>query len=343
MEPATALRQIAFILERQNAATPRVKAFRKAAAVVDGMPAPELAALHAAGKLTTLEGIGDSTARVIADALDGREPEYLAKVIAEARPFHLSDEGALLRQALRGDLHVHSDWSDGGSPIEEMASTARDLGHEYMVLTDHSPRLTVANGLSEERLLRQLDLVDGLNRQFAPFRILTGIEVDINEDGSLDQRQEILSRLDLVVASVHSKLRMERDEMTRRMVLAIANPRMDILGHCTGRMRMGARKDRPESEFDAEIVFAACARFDKAVEINCRPERNDPPRRMIELAQDYECRFSIDSDAHAPGQMAWLEYGCERGSSVGVTAAMVVNAMGADDVLAWTRSHEAST
>jgi putative hydrolase len=343
MEPAAALRRIAFILERQNAATPRVKAFRRAAAVVDDLGPAALAELHKAGKLTTLEGIGDSTARVIGDAIEGRRPEYLARLEAEEAPRGLDAGAAALLAALRGDLHVHSDWSDGGSPIEEMARTARDLGHEYIALTDHSPRLTVANGLSQERLHRQLEVVEALNRDLAPFRILTGIEVDINEDGSLDQHPDILAQLDVVVASVHSKLRAESDAMTRRMVLAIANPRMDILGHCTGRMRHGARKDRPESEFDAEIVFAACARFDKAVEINCRPERNDPPRRLITLAQEFGCKFAIDSDSHAPGQMAWLEYGCARGSSVGVTAEMVVNTLAAGALLAWTASHEATT
>src|SRR6201999_4034022 len=109
-----------------------------------------------------------------------------------------------LRAALRGDCHSHSDWSDGGSPIREMAEAARDLGHEYLVLTDHSPRLTVAHGLTAERLEEQLDVVMALNAELAPFRILTGIEVDILDDGELDQSDELLSRLDLVVASVHS-------------------------------------------------------------------------------------------------------------------------------------------
>ena len=146
---------------------------------------------------------------------------------------------AALRAALRGDCHAHSTWSDGGSPIGEMAEAARDLGHDYLVLTDHSPRLTVANGLSPERLAAQLDEVARLNEALAPFRILTGIEVDILEDGRLDQTDELLGRLDVVVASVHSKLRMPGPEMTRRMVAAAANPHTEI-GRASCRERVFA-------------------------------------------------------------------------------------------------------
>ena len=141
-----------------------------------------------------------------------------------------------MRAALRGDCHTHSDWSDGGSPPGEMAEAARALGHEWIALTDHSPRLTVASGLSAERLEAQLDLVAQLNAELAPFRILTGIEVNILDDGSLDQREDLLARLDVVVASVHSKLRMPAGPMTERMVTAVRNPHVDVLGHCTGRL-----------------------------------------------------------------------------------------------------------
>jgi putative hydrolase len=217
-----------------------------------------------------------------------------------------------------------------------MALAARDLGHEYVVLTDHSPRLKVARGLSAERLVQQLDVVAELNAELAPFRILTGIEVDINIDGTLDQEPELLARLDVVVASVHSKLRMPSDEMTPRMVAAISNPHTDVLGHCTGRLVKGERGRRPESEFDAEVVFAACARFDVAVEINSRPERLDPPKRLLRLAVEAGCRFSIDTDAHAPGQLDWQVLGCERAARCGVGAESVINTWTADDLLAWT-------
>jgi putative hydrolase len=231
---------------------------------------------------------------------------------------------------------VHSDWSDGGSPIDEMARAAGDLGHQYIVLTDHSPRLKVARGLSAERLRQQLDVVATLNEQLAPFRILTGIECDINEDGTLDQEPSLLAELDLVVASVHSKLRMPSDEMTPRMVAAISNPHTDVLGHCTGRMVKG--KGRPESEFEAELVFAACAQFDVAVEVNSRPERLDPPKRLLRLALEAGCRVAIDTDAHAPGQLDWQHLGCERAYLTGVTADRVINTWSADELLAWTSS-----
>jgi putative hydrolase len=221
-----------------------------------------------------------------------------------------------------------------------MAEAAIELGEEYFVLSDHSPRLTVANGLSTERLLTQLDEVAALNRELAPFRILTGIEVDILPDGSLDQEDAILSRLDLVIGSVHSELRMPSEPMTRRLVTALANPRLDVLGHLTGRMVTGKRH-RPPSELDPEIVFAAAARFDKAIEINARPERLDPPKRVLRLAVEAGCRFTIDSDAHAPGQLAWQPFGCARAAACGVAAASVVNSWSADELLAWAASHEA--
>ncbi len=257
----------------------------------------ELARLHAAGTLTELTGIGPTTGLVIAEALDGEVPAYLAKL--EDETVIPVGEGGALRAALRGDCHTHSTWSDGGAPIEKMARTAIALGHEYMVLTDHSPRLTVAHGLTAERLRAQLDEIAELNEALAPFRILTGIEVDILEDGALDQREDLLARLDVVVASVHSKLRMERLEMTRRMVTAVASPHVDILGHCTGRKLVG--RGRPPSTFDAEIVFAACAQFDTALEINCRPERQDPPDELLALALDWDLRVRDRHRRPRPG------------------------------------------
>jgi putative hydrolase len=334
-DPAEDLRAIAFALERALEPSYRVQAFRKAASLVDSLPRADLESRAAAGSLADLPGIGKVTALVIAESLNGQQPNYLRRV-ATMGETPVSEGAAALRADLKGDCHVHSDWSDGGSPIDEMARAARDLGHQYIVLTDHSPRLKVARGLSAERLRQQLDVVATLNEQLAPFRILTGIECDINEDGTLDQEPSLLAELDLVVASVHSKLRMPSDEMTPRMVAAISNPHTDVLGHCTGRMVKG--KGRPESEFEAELVFAACAQFDVAVEVNSRPERLDPPKRLLRLALEAGCRVAIDTDAHAPGQLDWQHLGCERAYLTGVTADRVINTWSADELLAWTSS-----
>lgn len=346
-DPVEDLRSIAFCLERALEPSYRVRAFRTAAATVARLAADELAQRARSGTLTELQGIGKVTATVIEESLRGEEPVYLRRV-ATLGETPVAEGAALLRAALRGDCHIHSDWSDGGSPIEEMARAARSLGHEYAVLTDHSPRLTVARGLSADRLREQLDVVSRLNEVFAeetdagaaPFRLLTGIECDINEDGSLDQEPELLAALDLVVASVHSKLRMPAHEMTPRMVAAISNPHTDVLGHCTGRFVKGHGRGgdgRPESEFDPEMVFAACARFGVAVEVNSRPERLDPPKRLLRLALEAGCDVAIDTDAHAPGQLAWQHRGCERAHLCGVTADRVVNARSADELLSWTR------
>ena len=325
----TALRRIAFLLELAQEPTYRVRAFRRAADTVSALSEEELEQRVREGSLQQLPGIGAVTALAITEAQRGETPIYLRRLEStEGRS--IADDAAVLRKVLRGDCHTHSDWSDGGSGILEMAEAARSLGHEYIALTDHSPRLTVANGLSAERLRRQIDEIARLNAGLAPFRILTGIEVDINEDGSLDQEDCLLERLDIVVASVHSKLRMPREQMTERMLKAVANPRTSVLGHCTGRIVVG--RGRPESEFDPEAVFEACRRFGVAVEINSRPERLDPPKRLLRLAVEAGCRFAIDTDAHAPGQLGWQIRGCERAAACGVSAESIINTLNATDL-----------
>src|SRR5258705_4218729 len=205
MEPAKALERIAYLLDRAREKPYRARAYLRAAEVVKALAPDELVARVAAGTLKELDGIGPKTAAIITEVTTCGSTVFLDKL--EVETALTVGKGNEIVAKLKGDLHVHSRWSDGGAEIEVMARAARDLGHEYIALTDHSPRLTIANGLSRARLLQQLDIVAALNDDLAPFRILTGIEVDILEGGTLDQDDEILERLDVVVSSVHSNMR----------------------------------------------------------------------------------------------------------------------------------------
>lgn len=326
MDPVDALTEIAYLLERERSSRYKSKAFRAASAAIADL---DPAVLHDPVRLKAVPGVGDSSYAVIRQALAGEVPERLAELRERNGP-----KPSALRGMLRGDLHSHSEWSDGTTPIDAMVAAALRLGHEYLALTDHSPRLTIARGLSAERLAEQLDVVAGFRDD--GFRLLTGIECDINEDGTLDQTDEMLGRLDVVVASVHSKLKSDPREMTRRMLGAIRNPHTDVLGHVTGRLVEGSRGTRPGSTFDAEAVFGACAEARVAVEINSRPERQDPPDELIQVALDAGCLFSIDSDAHAPGQLSLLDYGAERAERMGVPPERIVTTWPLDELLTWT-------
>ena len=336
-EPADALRRIAFLLERSRAGTYRVKAFRGAAATAAATDPEELRARARAGTLSDLPGIGSATEAVIREALAGETPAYLASLEDKAAA-PLAEGGDTVRAALRGDLHCHSDWSDGGSPIQEMVLTAVELGHDYLVLTDHSPRLKVANGLSVERLTKQLGVVASINEALPDFRLLKGIEVDILDDGGLDQTAEMLARLDVVVASVHSKLRMAvrpDDPADGRGGVQPAHQRPRPLHRPPRRGR--PRHPRPE-RFDAagglrRLRRARRGRRDQLPARAVRPARTSWSRWRWRPG----CLFSIDSDAHAPGQLDFQVYGCARAERLGVPLERIVNTWELDRLLAWAR------
>ncbi len=334
MDPVAAFERITYLLDRSLAPSTKVRAFQKAATVIAGLSADELRQRSADGSLKKLPGIGPSTSAVVAQALAGEMPDYLRKV-EPGQPLAADTEGGrALRGLVRGECHCHTTWSDGGASIADMAATAIALGHAYIVITDHSPRLTIAHGLNRERLLAQLREIDELNERLDPFRIYAGMEVDILDEGELDLDEDLLDRLDVVVASVHRKLSMDRTPMTQRMVRAVSHPAVTILGHCTGRklssdgVQPASDADllRAPSNFDAEAVFTACSQAGTAVEINCRPERQDPPDDLLQLALDLGCNVAINTDAHAPGQLEWQVYGCDKAARHQVPTERVLNA-----------------
>ncbi len=329
MDPIEALTEIAELLERDRASRYKSKAFRAAAQTLAGLTEAELADT---ARLRSRKGIGASTFAVITEAVSGRIPTYLADLRAKVAP----PTDSAVRAALRGDLHAHSEWSDGLTSIDLMVESARSLGHEYLALTDHSPRLRVANGLSAARLREQLELIPRFSGD--GFTLLSGIEVDILDDGALDQDADLLAELDVVVASAHSKLRMDAGPMTRRLVAAVSNRNVDVLGHVTGRLVTGSRGTRPPSQFDPRAVFEACAEHGVAVEINSRPEREDPPDELLALALEIGCLFSIDSDAHAPGQLSLLDHGALRAERAGIPTERIVTTWTLDRLRAWTAS-----
>lgn len=344
-EAVAALRRIAFLLERSQASAYRSEAFRTAAQVVEQQQPARLATLVTTGGLTELPSLGARTAGVVELVWRGKAVPYLVELedglaaAVAAQGEAAGDDLArarALHDALRGDLHAHSDASDGATSIQEMVLAALELGHEYQAITDHSPRLTVANGLSAARLRAQLTQVAALDAAVEPFRVLSGIEVDILDDGRLDQDPELLDDLDVVVASVHSKLGMDRAAMTRRMLAAVRDPRTDVLGHCTGRRLLG--RPRAQSEFDARAVFTECAERGVAVEINCRPDRLDPPHDLLALAAELGCDFAIDTDAHAPGQLDWQLTGCVRAVRHGIGADRVITTWPVERLLERTRA-----
>lgn len=340
-EAVDALHRVAFLLERAQASEYRAAAYRRAGDALQALDDAAWDAHRAAGDWTAIAGVGSSTATLVTDVLAGRAPAALATAEQElaARLAAATPGGVALRERLRGDLHAHTSASDGATPMADMLLAAVAIGHEYQAITDHSPRLTVANGLSAARLREQVAQVAAVNAGLPrvldrPFRLLTGIEVDVLQDGSLDQDPALLAELDVVVASVHSKLTTEPREMTRRMVAAVRDPATDVLGHCTGR-KVG-HKPRPASRFDAYDVFTACAEEGVAVEVNARPDRQDPPDELLAAAVRAGCLFSVDSDAHAPGQLDWLVDGCDRLAAHGVDPDRVVTTWPVERLLEWT-------
>lgn len=319
---AQVLAEIGYHLRLEAADTHRARAFQRAAAELL-TSRHDLAALHAAGALESIPGVGSGIARVLTELLETGTSTYLERLRAEA-PAGLTPGGPISLERYRGDLHAHSDWSDGSVPVLGMVRAAAARGYEYVAITDHSPRIAVVHGLDGARLREQRrELREA--EQAVGIRVLAGIEVDILEDGSLDLPDAVLAELDIVVASPHVKLRMEAPAMTQRMLRAVESPHVDLIGHPTGR-RPGSR---PGAEYDFEKVFARAAATGVALEIDCDPARMDLSPDLARTAKALGCDFALDSDAHAPSQFAYVQLGAWMAERAGLAETDLLNWMDA--------------
>jgi DNA polymerase (family 10) len=234
--------------------------------------------------------------------------------------------------SIRGDFHIHTDWSDGQNSISEMACAARDMGYEYIVITDHSRGRGVAHGLDEEKVLKQLEKIREVEGEVG-VHILSGIEVDIRADGTLDLPDSILSKLDLVIASVHSSFSQTREKMTKRMLSAVENPHVDIIGHPSGRL-LG---EREEVAFDLEALFSACLRTKTALEVNCQPKRLDLKDSYIQKAIKAGVKLALGSDAHSISQFQYMRFGVGIARRGWCEPKQVLNSLSFKEVRQWMK------
>lgn len=295
-------------------------------------------------KLTDMPAVGPWVARLIRGWLDEPPEENLEPQTDLRRDFQtLSQakdrvaEDADWRTDLRGDLQMHSVYSDGSLTVQEMAMHALDLGYSYVAMTDHSKGLHIAGGMSEERLAEQGAEIDSLNdyfdREGVDFRVLKALEMNLSPTGDGDMERESLQPLDLILGSFHSQLRKKEDQ-TDRYVAGVRNPDVNVLGHPRGRQwnfRLGLVAEWAK-------VFEAAAELDKAVEIDAHPNRQDLNRDLLELARDAGVRISIGTDAHYKHELLYIEIGLSAALSVGIPKERILNFMPGDELVAWART-----
>ena len=322
------LAEIAYRLRHDPEQSFRARAYGNAAATLNRLK-PDLKALRAEGRLESIEGIGSGIAKVLVELVDTGRSAYAEKLRLESgEPPPVAASEGVNPALLKGDLHCHTDWSDGHATVIEMARAAQARGYSYLAITDHSPRIRVVNGLGPERLAAQAAEIRRAMEQLPGFTILTGIECDILEDGSLDLPDETLAQLDVVIISPHVKLKLEPAAMTERMLRAVSNPHVDVIGHPTGR-RPGSR---PGADYDFEAVFKEAAKHKVALEIDCDPARMDLSPEMARLALECGCNFTMDADAHTPVEFFYVPMAAWMARRAGIPQDRILNFLHVDDL-----------
>jgi putative hydrolase len=327
IEASQGLSEIGYLLRQDPEQRFRAKAF-SAAAWSLALERPDLASLHRSNELTTIEGVGPGIAKVLTELMETGHSRYLDRLREQMKQPARDDESNLDFAAYEGDVHSHSNWSDGKATMLDMARGAEAMGYHYLGVTDHSPRITVVHGLNAERLLAQSREMAEVQAQVPNVALLQGIEVDILEDGGLDLPDVVLELLDVVIASPHVKLRQEPAAMTERMLRAVSHPHVDVIGHPTGR-RPGSREG---ANYDFEAVFKEAARHHVALEIDCDPARMDLSPEMARLALELGCNFSVDADAHTPGEFAYVPMGLWMARRAGIPKERILNYLPLDQL-----------
>jgi putative hydrolase len=324
---AQVLSEIGYLLRQDPEERFRAKAFAAASWSL-AITRPDLEALHRANALTTIEGVGPGIAKVLAGLIHTGQSSYLERLRTEMGQPARDDESRIDLTMYQGDVHSHTNWSDGRATMLEMAQGAQALGYKYIGITDHSPRITVVHGLNAERLVAQSREMAEVQAQVEDVTLLQGIEVDILEDGALDLPDAVLELLDVVIASPHVKLRQEPAAMTDRMLRAVSNPHVDVVGHPTGR-RPGSREG---ATYDFEAVFKEAARHKVALEIDSDPARMDLSPEMARLALECGCSFTMDADAHAPAELAYVPMAAWMARRAGIPQDRILNFLDVDEL-----------
>ena len=320
------LSEIGYLLRFDPDQKFRAKAF-SAAAWSLAITRPDVERLHKLNDLTSIEGVGAGIAKVIAELEETGISHYLARLRDQMNQ-PAEQESAIDFSRYQGDVHSHTTWSDGKATMLEMARGAETFGYRYLGVTDHSPRIKVVNGLGAERLLEQSREMASVQAEVPGVTLLQGIEVDILEDGSLDLPDAVLELLDIVIASPHVKLRQERAAMTERMLRAVSHPHVNVIGHPTGR-RPGSRDG---ADYDIEVVFKEAAKNKVALEIDCDPARMDLSPEMARLALECGCNFTLDADAHAPAEFAYVPMGLWMARRSGIPQDRILNFLSVDEL-----------
>lgn len=331
----------------ESAKQPLQKALRRASRKAFLWPEEAESLLQGERSLEELPGVGPSLSRIIRRWFDKspdvpKPPEIRAGFRSLLQAQTILEGDPSWRSKAKGDLQMHSLWSDGTASVAEMAEAAVEYGHEYIAVTDHAKGLRIAGGINEEQLDQQADEIAQVNESMAsrkkPFRVLKSIELNLNPAGEGDMEPAALAKLDIVLACFHSALRKKEDQ-SERYLAALRNPTIQILGHPRGRIynfRLGLTADWRR-------VFDTAAELDKAIEIDCYPDRQDISPDLLKLAAKAGCRISLGTDSHGPSQLRFIEFGLASALAAGIKPDRILNFMTADELLDWVagvRQHQ---